>query len=347
MNTKASQRDIPQSSSLTDEALLAEIERHAVEIARGAGEILGKYFGRGKALDVEYKDKREQDPVTAADKESQEFLRKAILQKFPEHGVLGEEEDAQDKEKGKDSPPEPAPDFLWVLDPLDGTKNFLNGLPVYACSIGVLHRGAPLAGALYLPWPSNGGGAVFHARRGGGAFMDDAPISVFESDEPKDNRLIALPGFFQTMFGFRKPMRGKVGELRMSGSIAYELALTASGVLQYSVTTGPHLWDVAGGALLVMEAGGLVMRGHRTKEMLGLKNGMRWEPMESFVPQWESGKTTMRDLRRWRATMISGSPGVVRYVTSNLKTRLMLRRRLTRTAQRLRQRRKRATSPSS
>ncbi|MCI0440694.1 MAG: inositol monophosphatase [Chloroflexi bacterium] len=331
----------------TDEALLAGIEAHAIEIARGAGEILSHYFGKGKALDVEYKDKREQDPVTVADRESQEFLKRAILEKFPEHGVLGEEEDAQDREKGKDAPPEPAPDFLWVLDPLDGTKNFLNGLPVYACSIGVLHRGAPIAGALYLPWPRDGGGAIFHARRGGGAFMDAAPISVFESDEPKGNQLIALPGFFSTMFGFRKPMRGKVGELRMSGSIAYELAMTASGVLQYSMPLGAHLWDVAGGALLVMEAGGLVMRGHRTKELMGLKSGMLWEPMESLVPQWESGKTTLKELRRWRAAMVSGSPGVVRYVTSNLRTRLMLRRRLSRTAQRLRQRRKRGAPPSS
>ncbi|HCH10345.1 MAG TPA: inositol monophosphatase, partial [Dehalococcoidia bacterium] len=70
------------------------------------------------------------------------------------------------------------PDFLWVLDPLDGTKNFLHGLPVYACSVGVLYKGAPVAGAVFVPWPVEGGGIVFHAHKGGGAFADSEMISV-------------------------------------------------------------------------------------------------------------------------------------------------------------------------
>ena len=173
-----------------DDSLLAEIESHATNIAREAGAILSKYFGKGKSLDIEYKDKRERDPVTNADKESQEFLVNAISERFPDHGILGEENEDKEQEES------PAPDFVWVLDPLDGTKNFMSGLPVYACSIGVIHQGIPMAAAVFIPWPAEGGGVVLHARKGGGAFVDGEPISVFKSEEPKGNRLITLPGYF-------------------------------------------------------------------------------------------------------------------------------------------------------
>ena len=312
-----------------DEALLVEIEGHAVELARGAGAILSGYFGH--TLDIEFKDKKESDPVTNADKESQEYLRKAILEKFPEHGVLGEEDEEDES---------PAKDFLWVLDPLDGTKNFMNGLPIYASSIGVLHKGAPIVGAVYIPWPSAGGSVVMHARKGGGAFADDDPIAVFGGDEPAGSRLMTLPGSFGAFFGFDKPMREKSGELRVSGSIAYELAMTARGVLQYAVTTGPHLWDVAGGVILIQEAGGVVMRRKRSGGFLGLSTATHWEPMDSLVPSWESGKTTLKELRQWRASMISGGPAIVRYVTSNTRARRMLRWRLWRATRRLLRRKK-------
>ena len=133
-----------------DEALLADIETYAADIVRGAGAILNSHFGR--SLDVEYKDEKKRDPVTNADMESQEFLTQAITHRFPDHGILAEED-----QKQEDSP---AKDFVWVLDPLDGTKNFMAGLPVYACSIGVVHRSVPIVGAVFVPWPCDGGGAV-------------------------------------------------------------------------------------------------------------------------------------------------------------------------------------------
>ena len=119
-----------------DDALLAKIEAHATDMARGAGAILNSYFG--KSLNVQYKDENKRDPVTNADVEAQEFLIQAIADRFPDHSILGEEDQVQD-----DSP---ARDFVWVLDPLDGTKNFMAGLPVYASSIGVMHLGVPYCG---------------------------------------------------------------------------------------------------------------------------------------------------------------------------------------------------------
>ena len=298
-----------------DDALLAEIERRAADMARGAGEILSGYFGQARSLlEVSYKDKNERDPVSKADTESQEFLRQAISNHFPDHTILGEED--ADEEQAT-----PANDFVWILDPLDGTKNFLGGLPLYACSIGVLHRGVPLVGALFVPWPGEDGGTVLHARKGGGAFAGQERIAVFDSDQPGPNMLVTLPGSFRGSYRFDKAMRGKVGEVRTLGSIAYELALTARGVLQYSVITGSHLWDVAGGVVLVTEAGGLAMRGRQRRGPGSFFRPVSWESAKTLVRSWRSGETTTADLRRWSGRLVLGSPRIVQYVTSSMRSR--------------------------
>ena len=82
--------------------------------------------------------------------------------------------------------------------------------------------------------------------------------------------------------------------------------------------------------MLVLEAGGLILRGRRTSGLEALSTRTQWEPVDSLVPAWESGVTTMKELRRWTASLVLGSPGVVRLVTSNMKTRRRLRHRLAR-----------------
>ena len=250
-----------------------EIEAAAVEFARGAGNLLAGHFGR--ALSVEYKDKAQQDPVTVADKETQAYLVDQITRRFPEHGILGEEDDASaDGERS-------AADYLWVLDPLDGTTNFMNGLPVYASSIGVLYRGRPLAGAVYIPWPSaTSSGVVVHCHAGGGAFADGEPVSVYEAEKPRGDRLIGLPGSFGASTRVGKGLKGQpLGQLRVTGSIAYELAMTALGVMQFAVIGAPRMWDMLGGAVAVQEAGGTVMT--------RLSGRKQWHPLESLVPTWD------------------------------------------------------------
>ena len=318
-----------------DEATLKELEAHAAEIAEGAGKILAGHFGR--PMKVDYKDEAKRDPVSEADRETQAYLVNAITERFPDHGILGEEDDV---EEVKDA--SPAADILWVLDPLDGTKNYVHGLPVYASSVGVLFKGAPVAGAVFVPWPgASGGGLVFHARKGGGAFVDGQPISVLDAEEPRGNVLVTLPAGFGAVAGFRKPMMGKVGELRVTGSIAYELVMVARGISQYMVTTAPHIWDVAGGVALVMEAGGILMRGARDGGLLGLFPSTQWEEAETLVPDWRSGQTSLGDLRRWRSPLTLGSPLVARFVTANMRRRSNLRRRLIRRVRSLRPRRRR------
>ena len=289
---------------------LTSIERRAVELARDAGDILARYFGGN--LDIQYKDDRRNDPVTNADREVQDFLVREIALSFPDHGILGEEDDEK-----KSDDRAPAPDFIWVLDPLDGTKNFLHGLPAYACSIGVLYRGEPVVGAVFTPWPNSRGGVVHHARRGGGAFADDAPIRVAELDGPRNDQLVTLPGWFDWLHRFGKPMRGRTGDHRVTGSIAYELVLLARGVTQYMYTSSPHLWDVAGGVPVAMEAGASVMVGHRRSGALGLLPSIDWTESSSLVEIWDEG-VTIGQLRRWAMPLVLASPPVARFVSANL-----------------------------
>ena len=296
-----------------DDSQLLEIERQAVELARGAGQILSGHFGR--MIEVEFKDDKQRDPVTAADKQTQAYLAAEIARRFPHHGVLGEE--ATEEEKQSE---EPARDILWVLDPLDGTTNFLNGLPVFASSIGVIHRGHPVAAALYIPWPAEGGGFVLHCRRGGGCYADDDPVRVLETERPIPNRLIGLPGHFGVGNRFTGGLAGKEGEPRTTGSIAYELAMVGRGVMQYGIFGAPRMWDMAAGTLAVQEAGGTVMT--------RFKGERQWHPIDSFVPSWEEKTPTMKELRAWVAPLVAGNQHLAPLIANNVRRRFSLRAKL-------------------
>ena len=277
-----------------DDALTKEIERQAVELARGAGRILVDHFGR--QITVEFKDKKERDPVTQADKACQEYLAAEITKRFPDHGILGEETASKEEQESE----APARDILWVLDPLDGTTNFMNGLPVFASSIGVLYRGRPIAGALYVPWPTGSGGFVLHCSKGNGCFADDEPVSVYETQEPVPNRLIGVPGYFGVANRFSKRLADKAGEPRTTGSIAYELAMT--------------------GALAVAEAGGTVMTRFRGDK--------QWRPLDSLVPSWDEKTPTMKELRGMTAPLVAGNKHLAPLVANNVRSRFSLKAKL-------------------
>ena len=100
--------------------------------------------------------------------------------------------------------------------------------------------------------------------------------------------------------GLGPGMKGRTGEVRTTGSIAYELAMTACGVLQYAVIGGPRMWDMAAGALAVSEAGGAVMT--------RLRGQKKWGQMDSLVPSWNDRPPTLKELRQWVAPLVAGKP---------------------------------------
>jgi myo-inositol-1(or 4)-monophosphatase len=302
----------PDSPDSAD-PILIEIERKAAAMAKEAGRMLMGYFGG--PLQIDYKDKQQSDPVTEADRETQAFLTARIGEAFPDHAVVGEED--------TESSEEPLPEFVWVLDPLDGTRNFSQGLPVFACSVGVLRRGVPVAGAIFLPWPGSDG-VVLHARAGGGAFRDDQRLATLDAPAPESRRLTGLPGGFGYRMTFDESMRGRSGETRQIGSIAYELAMAASGVYQYSALTGSlSLWDVAAGSVIVAEAGGRVLVGEGSP-------GVTWRPLVAFASDWAAAPPSAAKLRKWYRPMLFGAPDVVDAVAAGIRPRSSLSQRLRR-----------------
>ncbi len=301
------------TSDVPDGRLLAEVEEVAVAAATGAGEILTRYFGTLAAVD--YKDERRTDPVTRADTETEEYVAAVVRERFPDHGVLGEEGTGED-----DSP---APDFVWAIDPLDGTNDFVAGLPIFASSIGVLYRGVPVAGAVYVPWPGRAAGRIFHARKGGGAFADDERLAPLTS-EAGDGRLAAVPGSFRSAFRVDRAARDHVGEVRTLGSIAYELAMVAAGVVRYIFIARTSLWDCAAGAAIVAEAEGEMRVGRWTPRPWPMAPALRLEPADALV-DWSS-EPTLSGLRKWKAPLILGRPDVVPTLATAIEPRRRLRR---------------------
>ncbi len=280
-----------------DISLLEEIEAQAVYFAQGAGQILLEHFG--KPLEVEFKGKKSTDPVTAADKRSEEFLKTAIREKFPQHGILSEEGGALFK---SDSP------FVWVLDPLDGTSNFINGLPLFAVSVGVLWKNQPVVGSIYVPVSHLATAGVYHASLGKGARFNGERIEV--GKKPSGRPLAELP--FGSQFRLSGKSRREPHEVRNMGSIVLELALTACGVFQYALFGSPKLWDVAAGVLLVKEAGGLAFTKRPKKK--------HWLPLEQFQPEQESKQEALENLGKWSSALIVGAPDIARKVVNDIRS---------------------------
>src|SRR5712692_10475969 len=265
-----------------DSSLIGEIETWAGRWATEAGERLSAQAR--SSLHVEYKDSGTANPVSEADREAEEFLYAEITRRFPDHLVIGEE--------GRDPGPRGAP-FVWVVDPLDGTSNYLNGLSTWCVSVGVLWYGAPVVGAIWAPLGPDGGPTLFLSRRGGGTKMNGRPVHVNESIEIPSSRLACLPADYQEQLAGRKAYRAK-GDPRTLGSIALELALTACGALQFCAFWVPRIWDVAAGVSLVLEAGGTVLRRPARDQP--------WHPFRTFEAPPGLG------LRKWQGGIIAANP---------------------------------------
>jgi myo-inositol-1(or 4)-monophosphatase len=299
----------------TPEPQYTVFEQAAVEAAWEAGALVAKRFGG--PLDVSSKSKEPgKELVTDVDRASQKLISALTAERFAGHSLLGEEE-PPDREP-------PATDYLWAVDPIDGTTNFVNGLPLHAVAIGLLHRGRPVAAAVWMPWPTPAGaGVVAHASAGGGSWLSGARVGQgngrrLEIKEaggdgmPVTGRLSAIPGSLRWGYRVGKKLRKGIGEPRVSGSTAFETAMVATGVMQFSVSgSGSHVWDYAATSLLVREAGGAVY---------ALNGRREWEPFEGWTPFANDSATSER-LRKWTGPMLMASPRLARSVATELTPR--------------------------
>lgn len=224
-------------------AQLEQWEETAIEFARLAGAEIVASLGR--TFSVRYKtgtgqgdDLLFRDPVSEVDQRVESLIRARLAELYPDHGIIGEE--MEDHPAGPDSP-------VWAIDPVDGTTNFVNGLPLFAASIGVLHRGRPVIGAVWCSTSHALRSGVYHACGHGPLSFDGAKLEV--GPNPAVRRRLA--GEPRLDAGTVLPW-----ETRKTGSAAIECAFVAAGLLEVARFERPNVWDVAGGLCLVAAAGG-------------------------------------------------------------------------------------------
>jgi myo-inositol-1(or 4)-monophosphatase len=265
---------------------LKEIEEVAVELAALAGAEITRTFGN--ILSVRYKSKTEggeislRDPVSEVDGRIEKLIRERIYERFPDHDIIGEEMKDRLGQRHE---------FLWAVDPIDGTTNFVNGFPIFSGSIGVLHNGRPVVGALWCSVSHALRSGVYHAREGGKLYFDNDEVTPRLSPDVR-RRLAGVP--------VATASDESEWETRKTGSAAVECALVAAGLMQVSRFASPNIWDVAGGLALVRAA---------KREVRHCRDG-KWVEMREFTPM--RGLDGVDDLRHWHGALVIGTPDAVK-----------------------------------
>ena len=217
------------------------------QAARAGGRVLLQYRGK-----FSVREKGKADLVTEADLASQDAIKSYLYQEFPDHGFLGEE----DSDSAGNTPTR---EFTWVVDPLDGTTNYVHGLENYCVSVALQQGQQIIEGAIYDPIRD----VCFRATRHQGAFRNEQPISVSPVEQLSESLVAAS---FPAHVDRGSPEIDRFAEIvyrcqaiRRLGSAALNLASLAAGRIDAFWSTSLKPWDVAAGALLVEEAGGAVM----------------------------------------------------------------------------------------
>jgi myo-inositol-1(or 4)-monophosphatase len=270
-------RRIPVASHEFDREL--EAARMA---ALAAGEILRRHYSdRGFKIDHKGKD----NPVTTADFEADHRLKEILHGGFPEYGWLSEET-ADDGVRLRH-------ERVWIVDPLDGTKEFIKGIPEFVVAIALAERGVPVVGVTYNPIRNE----LFSCARGTGVLLDGAPARVTTRDTLTNARVLASRS--ETSRGEWKAYENLI-KVDAIGSVAYKLALVAAGQADATFTLTPKSeWDIASGTALVVEAGGRVtdLEGREIRfnqasvKLKGFvaSNGLLHDAIERMLPLKKSG----------------------------------------------------------
>lgn len=223
----------------------------AIEAARAAGTVIVRAM---KRMDmVEITEKAPNDFVTETDTKVEQTIIRVIKKAYPSHGIIAEESGDVEGD-----------DYQWIIDPIDGTRNFIHGFPHFAVSIAVMHKGTLQHGVIYDPCKQE----LFTATRGKGAQLNDRRIRVSSCKKIEQ-------GLFGTGFAYRhkdkeNPVPIKIlesilpmsGDIRRAGAATLDLAYVACGRLDGFWELGLKIWDVAAGILLVKEAGGIICDPH-------------------------------------------------------------------------------------
>ncbi len=214
----------------------------AINASLKAGEIIMQYY----CDDYEIKEKGYHNPVTTADNEADTYLKSTLMSARPQYGWLSEETVDSKNRLNKEK--------VWIVDPLDGTKEFIESVPQFVVSIALVEKGIPIIGVLHNPVTKE----TFHAVKGEGAYLDENQYRCSIKDSTTD--MVILNSRSETRRGLWEPYKKHFKELRPIGSVAYKMGLTAIGKADIFATLRPkNEWDICAGTCLINEAGGKVI----------------------------------------------------------------------------------------
>jgi myo-inositol-1(or 4)-monophosphatase len=222
------------------------LENIAVSAARAAGNFIMRHLDRADALKVTKKGRN--DFVSEVDRGAEAEIVHTIRKAYPDHAILAEEGGASGEH-----------DYLWIIDPLDGTTNFLHGFPHFAVSIGIQHKGKLQHGVIYAPCTQD----LYVATRGNGAVLNNRKIRVSKTAQLDESLVgtgvpIRAGANLDDYLPQLRAVVEKTAGVRRAGAAALDLAYVACGRLDAFWEIGLHPWDMAAGILLVEEAGGVV-----------------------------------------------------------------------------------------
>jgi histidinol phosphatase-like enzyme (inositol monophosphatase family) len=219
---------------------LRDLRDFAAELAWQAGKLTLRYF----QTDVTTELKADDSPVTVADRQAERLMRELIEARYPDHSILGEEEGET----------RPGATYRWVLDPIDGTKTFVRGVPLYAVLVGLERAGEPVVGVINIPAT----GELLHAARGEGCSYNGRPARVSRVAQLKDSLLLCTDVESMAEHGRGPAYRRMVAatKLQRSWGDAYGYALVATGRAEVMLDPIANPWDVAALLPVVTEAGG-------------------------------------------------------------------------------------------
>jgi myo-inositol-1(or 4)-monophosphatase len=213
----------------------------AIEAAKAAGAFLLDNFGKVSSIEK----KGDRNFATNVDRGAEKLIIDTIKQTFPAHAILAEESGNSGRES----------DYIWIIDPLDGTHNFIRDIDIFGVSIGLVYKESFAAGVIYMPRE----GELYTAEAGGGAYKNGTKISVSSQDDLRecsisfDSSIRYSP---EVMLKALDALARKVFNIRMFGSSARVLSYIAEGKLDFAVEFHDRPWDFAGGVCIIREAGG-------------------------------------------------------------------------------------------
>lgn len=227
-----------KGAALIDNSL-TQFLQFAIKVSKEAGELNHSSFGIPKKIQT----KKDDSLVTETDKQSEILVRERISKGFPEHGILGEEFGLKESDT----------EYYWCIDPLDGTSNFVRGIPLFAVSIALLRNSEPVVGVVYDPINNN----LFSALKGGGAFLNKVPLST--TNKPLQKKLLfAVQSDYQEEIPAHMDRILKKAKIRNVGVASLHICYVAAGWLDCYVDQKSSLWDIAAGSLILTEAGGII-----------------------------------------------------------------------------------------